>query len=109
MAQHSAIADVAQLTEFKLGVLATVAALQDEETEHDKPHGLAIKRRLEDTRHEEVHPGRLYPNMDDLVDAGYLRKSSIDKRTNGYELTQRGEGVVSGFGAYLVESAGGEA
>ena len=57
----------------------------------DNPHGLAVKDELEDYYKEEIHHGRLYPNLDTLVDKGLVEKSSRDKRTNEYHLTRRGE------------------
>lgn len=64
----------------------------------DRPYGLAIKRELEVMRDEEVNHGRLYPNLDDLVDAGLLRKGERDKRTNTYHAT--GD-AVDAIGEYL--------
>jgi PadR family transcriptional regulator PadR len=57
----------------------------------DEPHGLAIKDELEDYYETEVHHGRLYPNLDTLVEKGLIEKGQIDKRTNSYEVTQRGQ------------------
>jgi PadR family transcriptional regulator PadR len=56
----------------------------------DEPHGLAIKDELEDYYETEIHHGRLYPNLDTLVDKGLVEKGQIDRRTNSYEVTQRG-------------------
>ena len=56
----------------------------------DEPHGLAIKDALEDYYETEVHHGRLYPNLDTLVEKGLLEKGQIDRRTNYYQVTQRG-------------------
>jgi len=72
-------------------------------TDDDRPYGLAIKRELEVMRGEEVNHGRLYPNLDDLTDAGYLRKGERDKRTNTYTATDK---AVEGFAAYLSEYVG---
>jgi PadR family transcriptional regulator PadR len=71
------------LTGFQRDLLY-VAAGQDE------PHGLAIKDALEDYYETEVHHGRLYPNLDTLVEKGLVEKGQIDNRTNSYEVTQRG-------------------
>jgi PadR family transcriptional regulator, regulatory protein PadR len=57
----------------------------------DDPHGLAIKDDLEDYYDKEIHHGRLYPNLDSLVDKGLIEKSEKDRRTNAYTLTQRGQ------------------
>ena len=58
-------------------------------------YGLAIKRELEAYYGTEVNHGRLYPNLDELVDHGLVEKSELDKRTNQYALTDDGyEAVV---------------
>lgn len=54
------------------------------------PHGLAVKDDLEKHYSGEINHGRLYPNLDTLVEKGLVEKSTIDKRTNGYEITDRG-------------------
>ncbi|WP_433634754.1 helix-turn-helix transcriptional regulator, partial [Halomicrococcus sp. NG-SE-24] len=71
------------LTGFQRDLLYVVNGLDD-------PHGLAIKDELEDYYEKEIHHGRLYPNLDTLVDKGLVEKGEIDNRTNFYTLTQRG-------------------
>ena len=39
---------------------------------------------------KEIHHGRLYPNLDTLVDKGLVEKGQRDRRTNFYSLTRRG-------------------
>ncbi|WP_137290935.1 helix-turn-helix transcriptional regulator [Natronorubrum halophilum] len=53
----------------------------------DEPHGLAIKDKLEKYYETEIHHGRLYPN----VDKGLVEKGELDKRTNYYTITTRGQ------------------
>lgn len=60
-------------------------------------YGLAIKRQLEEYYGEEINHGRLYPNLDNLVDKSLLEKSELDKRTNQYELTEEGLAAVVGL------------
>lgn len=59
-------------------------------------YGLAIKRELEAYYGAEVNHGRLYPNLDELVERGFIEKSELDKRTNQYALTDDGYGVIIG-------------
>ena len=59
-------------------------------TGRDDPHGLAIKEELEDYYEKEIHHGRLYPNLDTLVEKGLVEKGQRDRRTNFYTLTRRG-------------------
>ena len=56
---------------------------------HDEPHGLAIKEDLEAYYEKEIHHGRLYPNLDTLVEKGLIEKGQRDRRTNFYTLTRR--------------------
>lgn len=72
------------LTAFQRDLLYVAAGL-------DEPHGLAIKEELEDYYEKEVHHGRLYPNLDTVVDKGLIDKGQLDRRTNVYSLTQRGQ------------------
>ncbi|ERH09331.1 MAG: transcriptional regulator PadR-like family [halophilic archaeon J07HX64] len=36
----------------------------------------------------------MYPNLDTLVDEGFIDKGEIDKRTNSYTLTEEGHEVL---------------
>jgi len=60
----------------------------------DEPNGLELKDRLERVYEVEIHHGRLYPNLDDLVEKGLVNKGELDRRTNYYELTSRGRREV---------------
>ncbi len=71
------------LTGFQRDLLYVAAGLTE-------PHGLAIKDELEDYYEKEIHHGRLYPNLDTLVDKGLLEKGEADRRTNVYSVTRRG-------------------
>ncbi|WP_302082963.1 PadR family transcriptional regulator [Salinibaculum rarum] len=71
------------LTGFQRDLLFVVAGL-------DEPHGLALKKELEEYYEKEIHHGRLYPNLDTLVDKGLIEKGKKDRRTNVYTLTRRG-------------------
>ena len=72
------------LTAFQRDLLYVVAGL-------DEPHGLAVKEELEDHYEKEVNHGRLYPNLDTIVEKGLIDKGQLDRRTNVYSLTQRGQ------------------
>ncbi|WP_226007089.1 PadR family transcriptional regulator [Natrinema salinisoli] len=71
------------LTGFQRDLLYTIAG-------QDDPHGLAIKEELEDYYQTEIHHGRLYPNLDEVVDKGLVEKGKLDRRTNYYTVTARG-------------------
>ena len=80
--------DTATLTAFQRDILLAIGAHYAEDDEY--PYGLAIKRSLEDYRQTAVNHGRLYPNLDSLVEEDLVEKSELDKRTNRYELTDGG-------------------
>lgn len=72
-----------ELTGFQRDIVYVTAGM-------DQPSGQDIKEELEEEL-EEVTRGRLYPNLDTLVEQNYLEKGQIDRRTNYYQLTDRGE------------------
>ena len=75
------------LTGFQRDLLYVITGL-------NKPHGLAIKAELEDYYHKEIYHGRLYPNLDTLVNKGLVEKAQQDNRTNSYSLSRRGQGEI---------------
>ena len=64
------------LTAFQRDILYVIAGMEDD----SHPHGLSIKDEL-DQHYAPINHGRLYPNLDDLVDMGLVEKGTIDKRT----------------------------
>jgi len=72
------------LTAFQRDLLYVVNGL-------DEPHGLAVKYELKEYYEKDIHHGRLYPNLDTLVDKGLIDKGQHDRRTNFYTVTSRGE------------------
>ncbi|SEW30223.1 PadR family transcriptional regulator [Natrinema salifodinae] len=71
------------LTGFQRDLLYVIAG-------QDQPHGLAIKEELEGYYEKEIHHGRLYPNLDEVVNKGLVEKGELDQRTNYYSITARG-------------------
>jgi DNA-binding PadR family transcriptional regulator len=59
-----------------------------------KPSGQEIKEILERDV-EEVRHGRLYPNLDTLVEEGLVEKGQLDRRTNYYDITEEGKQLLS--------------
>jgi len=76
-------ARLAELTAFQRDVLWVLA-------HHGALKGLAIKSKLRTYYEREVNHGQLYPNLDSLVEAGYVKKGKRDERTNEYSLTADG-------------------
>ena len=75
-----------ELTAFQQNILTILA--------EEPRYGLAIKRELETYYDSEVNHGRLYPNLDELVEMDLVEKSELDKRTNQYSLTEDGKEAV---------------
>ncbi|MFC7156673.1 PadR family transcriptional regulator [Halomarina halobia] len=71
------------LTGFQRDLLYVIAGF-------DRPSGQQIKSELEAVTDREITHGRLYPNLDTLVNAGYVEKGQIDRRTNYYALSDEG-------------------
>lgn len=77
------------LTGFQRDCLVVIAGL-------DSPKGLAIKDELDEYYGSEINHGRLYPNLDELVQKGLIEKGQIDDRTNSYSLTDEGRELLAG-------------
>lgn len=72
------------LTAFQRDILVAIRDL-------GQPKGLAVKAQIEAVYEvDEINHGRLYPNLDQLVEKGLVSKSERDQRTNEYALTDRG-------------------
>lgn len=85
------------LTKFQYDLLAVLAKSGDE------AYGLGIKRRLSERYDEEINHGRLYPNLDELVEEGLVEKGTIDKRTNSYDVTDEGQNALQQRSEWLAQ------
>ena len=63
--------------------------------------GVALKNEIERYYGEPQNHGRVYPNLNRLVDDGLLEKTARDKRTNEYALTEHGEAVLEARRAWI--------
>jgi len=86
------------LTAFQKETLLAIAQLEDSDEE---PYGLGVKRQLQERLDKEINHGRLYPNLDDLVEAGLLEKAQLDRRTNTYTLTTDGKRLLKDYRDYV--------
>jgi len=88
--QDSDTQNYTELSGFQRDALAAAYNInsQSEET----AYGLAIRDRLEDAGYARITHGRLYKNLDQLVEAGALEKAidESDGRSNHYTPTKRG-------------------
>ncbi|MFC6905843.1 helix-turn-helix transcriptional regulator [Halalkalicoccus tibetensis] len=76
-----------ELTGFQRDMLLVIAGL-------DEPNGLEVNDHLQNYYETEILHGRLYPNLDELVDRGLVNKGQHDLRTNKYELSNHGKKEV---------------
>jgi len=91
------------LTGFKRDLLEAIRRLDND---GETTYGLAIKREVERVYGEDIHHGRLYPNLDDLVDAGLIEKGQLDRRTNEYQLTSEAEAMLEQRVRLLADACG---
>ncbi|SDD74759.1 helix-turn-helix transcriptional regulator [Natrinema hispanicum] len=75
------------LTGFQRDLLYVIAGF-------DRPSGQDIKDEVEEYYSSEINHGRLYPNLDTLVNKGLVEKGQLDRRTNYYASTADGEQAI---------------
>ncbi|WP_323173250.1 helix-turn-helix transcriptional regulator [Natrialba sp. PRR66] len=56
----------------------------------DQPSGQDVKEEIEGYYSAEINHGRLYPNLDTLVNKELVEKGQLDRRTNYYAITDAG-------------------
>ncbi len=71
------------LTGFQRDLLYVIAGA-------DKPSGQSVKDEVETYYESEINHGRLYPNLDTLVNKELVEKGQLDRRTNYYAITDEG-------------------
>lgn len=70
------------MSSFNINVLFIIAELGE-------PSGAEILERIKHISDVDANHGRLYPNLDQLSDQGYIVKGSRSRRTNYYTLTDK--------------------
>lgn len=70
-------------TMFQASLLRAIERLND-------PSGLDIKNHLDGVYPNQINNGRLYQNLNQLVNRDLVMKGDVDDRTNWYRLTDRG-------------------
>ncbi|WP_049928584.1 PadR family transcriptional regulator [Halopiger goleimassiliensis] len=71
------------LTGFQRDLLYVIAGA-------DQPSGQDVKEEIEGYYSSEINHGRLYPNLDTLVNKELVEKGQLDRRTNYYAITDDG-------------------
>lgn len=75
-----------ELTAFQTTLMVAIRA-------NKNPSGQTVRRWLESNDGhavDDVNHGRMYPNLNELIEKGYATKGKQDARTNYYELTDEG-------------------
>ncbi|UHQ98606.1 PadR family transcriptional regulator (plasmid) [Natrinema zhouii] len=72
------------LTGFQRDLLYVIAGA-------DQPSGQDVKEEIEQYYSDEINHGRLYPNLDTIVNKELVEKGQLDRRTNYYTITEAGE------------------
>ncbi|MDG5761947.1 helix-turn-helix transcriptional regulator [Natronococcus sp. A-GB1] len=75
------------LTGFQRDLLYVISAA-------DQPSGQDIKDEIETYYSTEINHGRLYPNLDTLVNKDLVEKGELDRRTNYYALANEGDEAI---------------
>ena len=60
----------------------------------DQPSGQDVKDEIEQYYSSEINHGRLYPNLDTVVNKDLVEKGQLDRRTNYYAITDEGEQAI---------------
>lgn len=73
------------LTSFQRDMLFVVARLGEID-----PSGVRIKTELQEVYGTEINHGRFYQNLDKLVEEKFVKKRSVNGRTNAYQVSSSG-------------------
>jgi len=76
-----------ELTGFQRDLLCVIAGTE-------QPSGQTIRDELQEYT-QNINHGRLYPNLDQLVDYSLVQKGKQDQRTNYYEISESGKELLS--------------
>lgn len=71
------------LTGFQRDLLYVIAG-------DEQPSGQDVKDEIEQYYSSEINHGRLYPNLDTVVNKELVEKGQLDRRTNYYDITDDG-------------------
>ncbi|MDS0477161.1 PadR family transcriptional regulator [Natrinema sp. 1APR25-10V2] len=71
------------LTGFQRDLLYVIAGA-------DQPSGQDVKDEIETYYESDINHGRLYPNLDTVVNKELVEKGQLDRRTNYYDITDEG-------------------
>ncbi len=89
------------LTGFQRDLLIVIAG-------KERPSGQDIKEVMEQSMDMDINHGRLYPNLDTLVNKGLVEKGQLDRRTNYYDVKEQGEGAIKERQEWMSKQLGDE-
>jgi len=89
------ISQIHELTGFQRDLLVTIDSIDEE------PSGQHILSEIQPRYDTEITAGRLYPNLDQLVDEGLVERGEIDRRTNSYTLTDKGRDRLEEYAEFV--------
>lgn len=75
------------LTGFQRDLLYVIAGAE-------QPSGQDVKEGVEQYYSDTINHGRLYPNLDTVVNKELVEKGELDRRTNYYAITDEGEELI---------------
>lgn len=75
------------LTGFQRDLLYVIAG-------SNQPSGQDVKEQIEQYYSSDINHGRLYPNLDTLVNKELVEKGQLDRRTNYYDITDSGKQAI---------------
>lgn len=75
------------LTGFQRDLLYVIAGAE-------QPSGQGVKEEVEQYYSDAINHGRLYPNLDTVVNKELVEKGELDRRTNYYAITDEGEELI---------------
>ena len=88
------------LTDLNTGFLRDMLTVIS--TFDERPSGQQIRERMENIGgYDTVNHGKLYPNLDRLVENGYVVKGEIDRRTNFYRISEKGEEALEEYSEFV--------
>lgn len=95
--------DWTDLTGFQRDLLKSIRSIDDDET---IPTGKAVKAEVESMYGEDINHGRLYQNLNKLVEQGCIDKIVVDGRTYSYNLTAAAVTMLDDAAESIVETCG---
>lgn len=101
--REDADVDWTSLSGFQRDLLLSIKWIEEQE---GAPSGSKVKTDLSDRYGSNINHGRLYQNLDELVETGLVEKSFYDGRTNAYRLSDDGHRLLHDAVHTLADTCG---